>query len=64
MKLKNPRFLKFGNDSNFDVTEELLPCMKSSRNSALNKLQKAQTLKKKFGRTQHFGLVEASGASF
>ena len=29
-------FLNFGNDGDFDVTEELLPCLKSSRNSALN----------------------------
>ena len=29
-------FLNFGNDGDFEVTEELLPCLKSSRNSALN----------------------------
>ena len=35
--LKNKIFLNFGNDGDFDVTEELLPCLKSSQNSALNK---------------------------
>ena len=32
-------FLNFGKNVDFDVTEELLPCLNSSRNSALNELE-------------------------
>ena len=39
MSLKKVIFktLNFGKNGDFDVTEELLPCLKSSQNSALNK---------------------------
>ena len=37
IKDKSKIFLNFVNNGDFDVTEELLPCLKSSRNSALNK---------------------------
>ena len=33
---KSKIFLNFGNNGDFDVTEDLLPCLKSSRNTALN----------------------------
>ena len=34
------------NDGNFDVTDELLPCLKSFQNSALNEPKKAKIWKK------------------
>ena len=36
IKDKSKIFLNFVNNGDFDVTEESLPCLKSSRNFALN----------------------------